>query len=118
MHAVRAGEFEPHVGCWMGWPYSPYLWRDNAKPAQQQYAAVAKAISQFEPLWMFADPSVRITCLGAWGSSPYSIRYTQARQGQLHTHLALPRTRLRTSNHAMQSAARVAALLEVYQCGL
>lgn len=57
-----AGEFEPHTGCWMGWPYSPYLWRDNAKPAQQQYAAIAKAISQFEPVWMFADPSVR-----TWG---------------------------------------------------
>ncbi len=53
-----AGEFEPHVGCWMGWPYSPYLWRDGAKPAQQQYAAIAKAISEFEPVWMFADPSV------------------------------------------------------------
>ena len=52
------GEFEPHVGCWMGWPYSPYLWRDGAKPAQQQYAAIAKAISQFEPVWMFADPAV------------------------------------------------------------
>ncbi|KAG2430345.1 hypothetical protein HYH02_013709 [Chlamydomonas schloesseri] len=51
------GEFEPHVGCWMGWPYSPYLWREDAKPAQQQYAAIAKAISQFEPVWMFADPS-------------------------------------------------------------
>lgn len=51
------GEFEPHVGCWMGWPYSPYLWRDNAKPAQAQYAAIAKAISQFEPVWMFADPT-------------------------------------------------------------
>lgn len=54
------GEFEPHVGCWMGWPYSPYLWRENAKPAQQQYAAIAKAISEFEPVWMFADPSVRV----------------------------------------------------------
>ena len=49
------GEFEPHTGCWMGWPDSGYLWRDGAKPAQAQYAAVAKAISEFEPLTMFAN---------------------------------------------------------------
>ena len=39
----------------MGWPDSGYLWRDGAKPAQEQYAAVAKAISEFEPLTMFAN---------------------------------------------------------------
>ena len=39
----------------MGWPDSGYLWRDGAKPAQAQYAAVAKAISEFEPLTMFAN---------------------------------------------------------------
>ena len=38
----RAGEFEKHQHCWMGWPDSPYLWRENAKPAQEQYAAVAQ----------------------------------------------------------------------------
>ncbi|MEW5306440.1 MAG: hypothetical protein WDW38_007379 [Sanguina aurantia] len=51
------GEFEPHVACWMGWPHSPYLWRDGSKPAQEQYAAVAKAIGEFEPVTMFADPA-------------------------------------------------------------
>ncbi|KAG0565668.1 hypothetical protein M758_7G005500 [Ceratodon purpureus] len=50
------GEFEKHAGCWMGWPYDGNLWRDNAKPAQLQYAAIAKAISEFEPLTMFAHP--------------------------------------------------------------
>ena len=50
-----AGEFEKHAGCWMGWPDSGYLWRDNAEPAQEQYANIAKAISEFEPLTMFAN---------------------------------------------------------------
>jgi len=50
-----AGEFEKHAGCWMGWPDSGYLWRDGAKPAQEQYANIAKAISEFEPLTMFAN---------------------------------------------------------------
>ena len=55
----RAGEFEAHQHCWMGWPDSPYLWRENAKPAQEQYAAVAKSISQFEPLVMLTNPEAR-----------------------------------------------------------
>lgn len=50
------GEFEPHAACWMGFPTSGYLWREMAKPAQAQYAAVAKAISQFEPVKMVASP--------------------------------------------------------------
>jgi agmatine/peptidylarginine deiminase len=36
------GEFEKHAGCWMGWPYDKYLWREDALPAKKQYAAVAK----------------------------------------------------------------------------
>ena len=56
---VRAGEFEPHEGCWMGWPESEdsqYLWRQGGEPARGAYANVAKAISQFEPLYMVANP--------------------------------------------------------------
>ena len=59
MHMPVAGEFEPHVGCWMGWPESedsPYLWREGGAPAREAYANVAKAISQFEPLFMIANP--------------------------------------------------------------
>ena len=39
----------------MGWPDSGYLWREGAKPAQEQYANIAIAISEFEPLTMFAN---------------------------------------------------------------
>jgi agmatine/peptidylarginine deiminase len=47
----------------MGWPDSGYLWREDAKPAQEQYANIAKAISEFEPLTMFANrgPVIIIT---------------------------------------------------------
>jgi hypothetical protein len=44
------------AACWMGWPTSGYLWREMAKPAQEQYAGIAIAISQFEPLKMVASP--------------------------------------------------------------
>ena len=59
MHMPGTGEFEPHVGCWMGWPESEdsrYLWREGGAPAREAYANVARAISQFEPLFMIANP--------------------------------------------------------------
>jgi agmatine deiminase len=48
-------EFEPHSGCWMAWPQRPDNWRENAKPAQAAFTAVAKAIAQFEPVTMCAN---------------------------------------------------------------
>lgn len=56
VRATCAGEFEPHAGCWMGFPYDGNIWREDAKPAQQQYAGVARAISEFEPVTMWTDP--------------------------------------------------------------
>ncbi len=65
---TAAGEFEKHVACWMGWPDSEdtrYLWREGGGPAQEQYADIATAISQFEPLIMLANPGqVRSGCAG------------------------------------------------------
>jgi agmatine deiminase len=43
-------EFEPHAGCWMLWPERPDNWREFAQPAQRTFAAIAAAISQFEPV--------------------------------------------------------------------
>ncbi|MEN1968751.1 agmatine deiminase [Lentibacillus sp. N15] len=42
------GEFEQHQGTWMLWPTRTDTWRAGAKPAQQAYVEVAKAIAQFE----------------------------------------------------------------------
>lgn len=46
------GEFEKHDGTWMLWPERPDNWRQGGKPAQKAFAAVAAAISQFEPVTM------------------------------------------------------------------
>jgi agmatine deiminase len=46
------GEFEPHSGCWMAWPERPDNWREQARPAQEAYAAVAEAIAASEPVTM------------------------------------------------------------------
>jgi hypothetical protein len=65
----------------MGWPESedsPYLWREGGEPARQAYANVAKAISQFEPLFMIANPgepaaNARKVPPAAWSPSSCSI---------------------------------------------
>ncbi|HSB67021.1 MAG TPA: agmatine deiminase [Anaerolineales bacterium] len=51
------GEFEPHAGCWMLWPERPDNWRLGAKPVQKSFAAVATAISKFEPVTMGVSPA-------------------------------------------------------------
>lgn len=43
-------EFAPHQGTYMLWPQRPDNWRNGAKPAQQAFVAVAKAIAEFEPV--------------------------------------------------------------------
>ena len=45
-------EWEPHASTWMLWPERPDNWRDNAKPAQRAFAAVASAIAKTEPVTM------------------------------------------------------------------
>jgi agmatine deiminase len=50
-------EYEPQKQIWMLWPERPDTWRDGAKPAQAQYADVARAISQFEPVTMGVSPA-------------------------------------------------------------
>jgi agmatine deiminase len=43
-------EFEQHEGCWMLWPERPDNWREQARPGQAAFAAVAGAIARFEPV--------------------------------------------------------------------
>src|SRR5690625_3007761 len=46
------GEHEEHAGTWMLWPMRTDTWRAGAKPAQQAFVEVAKAIARFEPVTM------------------------------------------------------------------
>ena len=48
-------ERDPHAGCWMLWPERPDNWRRRAQPAQAAFAAVATAISRFEPVTLGAS---------------------------------------------------------------
>jgi agmatine deiminase len=48
-------EFEPHRGCWLLWPTRRDNWRESAEPAQRAFAAVVKAIAEFEPVRVGVD---------------------------------------------------------------
>lgn len=50
------GEFEPHSGCLMAWPTRAELWGARLDDARRDYAAVANAIADFEPLFMVCSP--------------------------------------------------------------
>jgi agmatine deiminase len=46
------GEFEPHDETWLIWPERTDNWRLGGKPAQAEFAAVARAIAVSEPVTM------------------------------------------------------------------
>lgn len=45
-------EFAPQDRVWMGWPHRTDTWAHGAKPAQKQYADIARAIAEFTPVVM------------------------------------------------------------------
>lgn len=47
-------EWAPHDRCWMAWPCRHALWGEHLGAARAAYAAVAKAIADFEPVTMVA----------------------------------------------------------------
>ncbi|MFB7677195.1 agmatine/peptidylarginine deiminase [Kitasatospora purpeofusca] len=49
-------EWTEHDGCLMAWPVRPDLWGDNLDEVKREYAAVARAIAEFEPVTMVAPP--------------------------------------------------------------
>ena len=59
-------EFAPQDRVWMGWPHRTDTWAHGAKPAQKQYAAIARAISQFTPVTMCANEADFANCLAAF----------------------------------------------------
>jgi agmatine deiminase len=51
-------EWGPHAACLMAWPTRLELWKDRFDEAKRDYAAVARAISGFEPVLMVCNPGV------------------------------------------------------------
>ena len=53
---VMPAEWEPHAGCLMAWPTRRDLWGGHLADAKRDYAAVAAAVAQFEPVVMVCNP--------------------------------------------------------------
>ncbi|GAA2772434.1 agmatine deiminase family protein [Streptomyces showdoensis] len=49
-------EWSAHEGCLMAWPTRPDLWGSVLNDVKEEYANVAKAIAEFEPVTMVAPP--------------------------------------------------------------
>jgi agmatine deiminase len=49
-------EWEPHQCCFMAWPTRQSLWGDLFDRAKRDYAEVARAITNFEPVVMICQP--------------------------------------------------------------
>ncbi|WP_405775733.1 agmatine/peptidylarginine deiminase [Streptomyces sp. NBC_00859] len=49
-------EWAQHEGCLMAWPYRSELWSGLLSDAQDEYAAVARAVAAFEPVLMVTAP--------------------------------------------------------------
>jgi len=50
-------EWTPHERCWMAWPCREEFWGTNLVKTQACFAAVANAISEFEPVTMLCPPA-------------------------------------------------------------
>lgn len=61
-------EWAPHLRTWMEWPCRPETFGGEVETARDAYAAVAKAISRFEPVTVITRPdnvaSVSLACGG------------------------------------------------------
>jgi len=61
-------EWAPHDACWMGWPCRTELWGNRIEKARREYAQVALAIAQFEPVIMIVpaehEADARKHCAG------------------------------------------------------
>jgi agmatine deiminase len=56
-HGTRLpAEWERHERTLMGWPCRPELWGETIGQARSDYATVANAIAEFEPVTMIANP--------------------------------------------------------------
>ena len=50
------GEFEPHEGTLMIWPWRPGSWNYGAKAARAAFAEIAEAIADYEQVYLFVRP--------------------------------------------------------------
>jgi agmatine deiminase len=66
-------EWARHAGCLMAWPTRRALWLDRFKEAKRDYASVARAIGDFEPVLMVCTPGAATEVKDLCGSAVEAI---------------------------------------------
>jgi agmatine deiminase len=66
-------EWEPHAACLMAWPTRRELWGERFDDALRDYAAVARAIADFEPVLMVCRPGAASEVRDRCGSAIETI---------------------------------------------
>ena len=52
-------EWQPHARCWMAWPCNAAIWPNGMDSARRNFAAVVRAILEFEPVTLLLRPQDR-----------------------------------------------------------
>lgn len=52
-------EWQPHARCWMAWPCNEAIWPNGMDSARRNFAAVLRAILEFEPVALLVRPQDR-----------------------------------------------------------
>ncbi len=69
-------EWETHDACWMVWPCSKECFKGVLPEAKETYAKVARAIADFEPVYMLVNPDQRAEAEKALGSAATLVSAT------------------------------------------
>ena len=62
-------EWDVHAGCLIAWPARAQLWGSRLDAAKAEYAAVARAIADFEPVLMVCNPGQEAEVANACGAA-------------------------------------------------
>lgn len=78
-------EWEPHERTLMAWPCRRQLWGAELERAMSEYAIVAQAIAQFEPVLMVCPPGRRMGCVVAVAKKLKRLSWTLTTRGSVTT---------------------------------
>lgn len=68
-------EWQTHTRCWMAWPSNPAIWRNGMDEAYRSFAAVVRAILDFEPVTLLVRPADRALAFQLCGAQVEYLEY-------------------------------------------
>jgi agmatine deiminase len=72
---VMPAEWTAHSRCWMAWPSNPAIWARGMDSAYRNFAAVVRAILEFEPVTLLVRPQDRADAFHRCGAQVEYCEY-------------------------------------------